>query len=65
VVDALARRHEVDRIFTVSGRYDLCAMVHADTLEEIDQVINRVRSVKGVSDTMTTMLLSTKVDRPE
>ncbi|HRD85364.1 MAG TPA: Lrp/AsnC family transcriptional regulator [Rubrivivax sp.] len=65
VVHALSRRHEVSRLYTVSGRYDLCAMVHADTLEEIDQVINRVRSVKGVSDTMTTMLLSTKVDRPE
>lgn len=65
VIVTLSRRHEVTKLYSVSGRYDLCAMVHADTLEEIDQVINRVRSVKGVSDTMTTMLLSTKVDRPE
>jgi DNA-binding FrmR family transcriptional regulator len=40
-------------------------MVHAETTEEIEQVINRVRAIKGVTDTLTTMLLSTKVDRPE
>jgi DNA-binding Lrp family transcriptional regulator len=65
VVHALSRRHEVSKLYSVSGRYDLCAMVHADTTEELEQVINRVRAVKGVTDTLTTMLLSTKVDRPE
>jgi len=55
----------VSKLYSVSGRYDLCAMVHADTTEELEQVINRVRAVKGVTDTLTTMLLSTKVDRPE
>jgi DNA-binding Lrp family transcriptional regulator len=65
VVHTLSRRHEVSKLYSVSGRYDLCAMVHADTTEELEQVINRVRAVKGVTDTLTTMLLSTKVDRPE
>jgi DNA-binding Lrp family transcriptional regulator len=65
VVHTLSRRHEVSKLYSVSGRYDLCAMVHAETTEEIEQVINRVRAVKGVTDTLTTMLLSTKVDRPE
>ncbi len=65
VVHTLSRRHEVSKLYSVSGRYDLCAMVHAETTEEIEQVINRVRAIKGVTDTLTTMLLSTKVDRPE
>lgn len=65
VVHILSRRHEVSKLYSVSGRYDLCAMVHAETTEEIEQVINRVRAIKGVTDTLTTMLLSTKVDRPE
>jgi DNA-binding Lrp family transcriptional regulator len=65
VVHTLSRRHEVSKLYSVSGRYDLCAMVHAETTEELEQVINRVRAIKGVTDTLTTMLLSTKVDRPE
>lgn len=65
VVHTLSRRHEVSKLYSVSGRYDLCAMVHAESTEEIEQVINRVRAIKGVTDTLTTMLLSTKVDRPE
>ena len=65
VVRTLARRHEVSKLWTVSGRYDLCAMVTADTMEEIEKVIDRVRTVKGVADTLTTMVLSTKVDRPD
>jgi len=65
VVLTLSRRHEVSKLYSVSGRYDLCAMVHSETTEDLERVINRVRAIKGVTDTLTTMLLSTKVDRPE
>jgi DNA-binding Lrp family transcriptional regulator len=64
IIQALARRHEVTKVYSVSGRYDLCAQVHTDSLEEFDTVINRLRGIKGVTDTMSTMLLSTKLDRP-
>ena len=65
VVRTLSRRHEVSKLYSVSGRYDLCAMVHAESTEEIERVIDRVRGIKGVTDTLTTMVLSTRVDRPE
>jgi DNA-binding Lrp family transcriptional regulator len=65
VVRTLSRRHEVSKLFSVSGRYDLCAMVQADSMEEIEKVVDRVRNVKGVNDTLTNMVLSTKVDRPD
>jgi hypothetical protein len=39
--------------------------VQAESMEEIEKVVDRVRTVKGVTDTLTTMVLSTKVDRPE
>jgi DNA-binding Lrp family transcriptional regulator len=65
VVRTLSRRHEVSKLFSVSGRYDLCAMVHADSMEEIEKVVDRVRNVAGVNDTLTSMVLSTKVDRPD
>lgn len=65
VVHTLSKRHEITKLYSVSGRYDLCAMVQVDAMEEIEAVVNRVRAIRGVSDTLTSMVLSTKLDRPE
>ena len=65
VVKTLTRRHEIHKIFSVSGRLDLCAMLTTETTEELDSVIDRIRGIKGVKDTFSTILLSSKLDRPE
>lgn len=65
VVHALSRRHEVSRLYTVSGRYDLCAMVVTDSTRELDAFLDKIRVVRGVVDTFSTILLTTKLDRPE
>jgi DNA-binding Lrp family transcriptional regulator len=65
VVRALSRRHEITRLYTVSGRYDLCAMLATESTQELDAVIDKIRVIKGVVDTFSTIFLSTKLDRPE
>lgn len=65
VVRALSKRHEVVKLYSVSGRYDLCALVSTESTHELDAVIDRIRVIKGVVDTFSTILLSTKLDRPE
>lgn len=65
VVSSLAKRHEIVKLYTVSGRYDLCAMLSTESTQELDAVINKIRVIKGVVDTFSTILLSTKLDRPE
>lgn len=65
VVRDLAKRHEIAKLYSVSGRYDLCAMLVTDSTQELDAVIDRIRNVQGVIDTFSTILLSTKLDRPE
>jgi DNA-binding Lrp family transcriptional regulator len=65
VVRALTRRHELTKLYSVSGRYDLCAMVSTESTHELDAVIDKIRVIKGVVDTFSTILLSTKLDRPE
>jgi len=65
VVRALSRRHEINRLYTVSGRYDLCAMLATESTQELDAVIDKIRVIKGVVDTFSTIFLSTKLDRPE
>jgi len=65
IVKKLTRRHEIHRIFTVSGRYDLCVMLTTESTEELDRVIDGIRGMKGVKDTFSTILLSSKLNRPE
>ena len=65
VVRELAKRHEITKLYSVSGRYDLCAMLLTDSTQELDAVIDKIRGVRGVVDTFSTILLSTKLDRPE
>lgn len=65
VVRSLAKRHEIIKLHTVSGRYDLCAMLSTESTQELDAVIDKIRVIKGVVDTFSTIFLSTKLDRPE
>lgn len=65
VIKELSKRHEITKVYSVSGRYDLCAMLLTDSTQELDTVLDRIRNVQGVQDTFSTILLSTKLDRPE
>lgn len=63
VIEALSRRHEIDRIFTVSGRFDLCAMLSTESTGELDTLLDRMRAIRGVKETASTLLLSSKLER--
>lgn len=65
ITKELAKRHQITKLYSVSGRYDLCAMLLTDSTQELDAVIDRIRAIQGVTDTFSTILLSTKLDRPE
>jgi DNA-binding Lrp family transcriptional regulator len=65
IMRSLAKRHEIIKLYTVSGRYDLCAMLSTESTHELDSAIDKMRLIKGVVDTFSTILLSTKLDRPE
>jgi len=65
VVRALSKRHEIMKLYSVSGRYDLCAMLSTESTHELDAVIDRIRAIKGVVDTFSTIVLSTKLERPD
>lgn len=46
-------------LHTTNGRWDLIAELRADTLEKFDAVLNAVRSIKGIANSETSILLST------
>ena len=64
VVQELTKLHNITRLQSTSGRYDLCAMMTTESTDELDKTIDRIREIKGVLETFSTVLLATKLDRP-
>lgn len=59
-VRRMLRGHpNVVALHTTNGRWDLMAELRADTLEAFDKVLNTIRAVQGISNTETSILLST------
>lgn len=54
---------EIRRLQTVSGPYDLLAVVAAATTDAVDAVLDRIGAVDGVERTTSAIVLSTKFDR--
>ncbi len=59
VLRALRGHPNVAALHTTNGRWDLMAEVHADTLENFDTVLNAIRLIEGISNSETSILLST------
>jgi DNA-binding Lrp family transcriptional regulator len=54
---------QVETLHTVSGKFDLVAIVKTPTSEDMDKLIDKVGMLKGVNDIETAVILSTKLDR--
>jgi DNA-binding Lrp family transcriptional regulator len=63
VSKAMARHPEVEALFSVSGKVDLVALVRAADADALDKLLDRISELKGVINTESAVVLSTKVDR--
>jgi DNA-binding Lrp family transcriptional regulator len=63
VVGALATIAEVRTVHTMSGTYDLLAIVAAETTSAIDAILDRIGEIDGVERTTSSILLRTRFDR--
>jgi DNA-binding Lrp family transcriptional regulator len=59
VIAALRGDPAVVTLYSTNGRWDIVAELRADSLEAFDRVLARTRSIAGVSNTETSLLLST------
>lgn len=60
---ALTKMSGLTALYSISGIYDLTSVIAAASVEELDRLIDRIGNLEGVSDTMSSIILSTKVDR--
>jgi DNA-binding Lrp family transcriptional regulator len=59
VLRALRGDPAVCALHTTNGRWDIVAELRTDTLEAVDRVLGRIRQIDGISNTETSLLLST------
>ena len=60
---ALRRMHGVRQLYSVSGEVDLIALCQAESVAEMDKLIDRIGLVEGVQRTTSSVLLSTRISR--
>jgi DNA-binding Lrp family transcriptional regulator len=59
VIKALRGEPAVAALYTTNGRWDIVAELRAESLEGFDRVLGRIRLIEGISQTETSLLLST------
>jgi DNA-binding Lrp family transcriptional regulator len=59
VLRALRGDPAVGALHTTNGRWDIVAELRADSLSAFDRVLGRIRQIDGISNTETSLLLST------
>ena len=59
ILTALRGYPEVRALHTTNGRWDIVAELGADSLESFDAVLRGIRTIKGASNSETSLLLST------
>ena len=52
---------EITRLHTTNGKWDLAAEIQVATLEHIDAVISKLRQIDGITETDTSLLLSSRI----
>jgi DNA-binding Lrp family transcriptional regulator len=58
VLQALRGDPSVQTLHTTNGRWDIIAELRADTLEQFDRTLDRIRLIDGIAATETSILLS-------
>lgn len=63
VIAAMEKMPAVRAVHSVSGSFDMIIVVEAPSVAELDAVIDTIGALKGVDRTMSSIILSTRIDR--
>lgn len=63
VVAALRAIAAVRTLHSVSGNFDMIVIVESPSISDLDRLIDRVGSLDGVERTLSSIVLSTRIDR--
>jgi len=57
IVERVRELDGVDRIYEITGQYDMAIFVGGDSITEVNSTIDRIRSMDGVTGTNTIIIL--------
>ncbi|GAA2856149.1 DNA-binding Lrp family transcriptional regulator [Aminobacter niigataensis] len=63
VESVLRRIPEVRTLHSVSGNFDMIVVVEAPSVQDLDTLIDRIGALDGVERTLSSIILSTRIDR--
>lgn len=63
VAKMLAKFPQIEVLHAVSGKVDLVALVRASSAESMDEILDRITVLNGITHVETAVILSTKLDR--
>lgn len=63
ITGELGELPEVQAVYSVSGNFDLIVEVAAESISELDRVIDLIGEIKGVERTLSSVILSTRIER--
>ena len=60
---ALSKLPQVTALYSISGEYDMIAVLSAESAGELNQVIDRIGNLEGIERTNSSVILETKFVR--
>jgi len=63
VLKALHAIEQIRAVYAISGSFSYMALIEAESTGEIDTVLDAIGSVPGITETQSSIVLSTKFDR--
>lgn len=63
VIAFLEKMNAVTEVHSVSGSFDLIAIIAAPSIAELDEVIDEIGRIDGVERTLSSIILSTRINR--
>ena len=55
----LTKLGAIKKIYEITGQYDICVIIQAPSIQEINACIDDLRKITGVTDTNTVIILKT------
>ena len=60
-IKSMMKLPEITCLYTTNGKWDLAAEITSTSLEGFDRAISALRSINGVLETETSLLLSSRI----
>jgi DNA-binding Lrp family transcriptional regulator len=63
VVAGLRALPSVETLHSVSGNFDMIVIVESPSISDLDALIDQIGAMEGVERTLSSIILSTRIDR--